>query len=79
MNPELIEKKPEYAQVVQDLLNQFERGYDLTKQGEQATLVEGAKQLAIIAVTGSVSGNLSVEVGSDGIRRIIISTVPITS
>lgn len=77
MNPELIERKPEYAQTLQALRDQFERNYDLTKVGEQASLVEGVKALAIMAATGSLNGSLSVEEGADGIRRITVTTTPV--
>lgn len=72
----MLPNHPERADFVQQWGRQYEKSYDLTVGRGQRDLVEAVTEMAKHVAMNSEEGSVSVEVGGDGVTRMVVSVRP---
>jgi len=72
----MVPNHPERADFVQQWARQYEKDYDLTTPRGQRDMVEAATEMAKHVAMNSDFGQVSVEVGGDGVTRLVVSVKP---
>jgi len=75
VNPELIERDPDLAEVIQQLLR-FDRSFNLGDVPDQATFAEAVQELGRHTALNSSTGRISIDHGPMGITGVRIQVTP---
>jgi len=76
INPELKENDPALAEVVEQLLDRYDRQFDLTVTEDQATLAEGLHELGHHIATNGQHATVEIAHGPKGLTALNITIAP---